>query len=84
MRFRSAFHATLAVAIAVSACDRSPGDGSDSAEAPTFTAWDSGGIEIFENQGHLIEAPEKADQAIADATKEAGTGLAHWRPSALG
>ena len=49
MRCRSAFHATIAVAIAVSACDRSPGDGSDSTEAPTFTAWDSAGVEIVEN-----------------------------------
>lgn len=55
MRCRPAFRATVAVAITLSACDRVPGDGSDSAEAPTFTAWDSAGVEIVENH-----APEFA------------------------
>lgn len=55
MRCRPAFRATVAVAITVSACDRMPGDGSDSAEAPTFTVWDSAGVEIVENH-----APEYA------------------------
>ena len=56
MRCRPAFRATVTVAITVSACDRVPGDGSDSAEAPAFTAWDSAGVEIVENH-----APEYAE-----------------------
>ena len=55
MRCRPAFRAAVAVAIAVSACDRAPRDGSDSTEAPTFTAWDSAGVEIVEN--HAPEHP---------------------------
>jgi len=55
MRCRPAFRATVAVAITVSACDRMPGDGSDSAEVPTFTVWDSADVEIVENH-----APEHA------------------------
>ena len=55
MRCRLAFRATVAVAITVTACDRAPRDGSDSAEAPTFTVWDSADVEIFENH-----APEHA------------------------
>ena len=47
--------AILAVALAVSACDPAPADDSGAAEEPTFTTWDSAGIEIVENH-----APEHA------------------------
>ena len=41
--------AILAVAISVPACDSAPSDESGAAEVPTFTTWDSAGIEIVEN-----------------------------------
>ncbi len=47
--------AILAVALSVPACDPAPADESGVAEEPTFTAWDSAGIEIVENH-----APEHA------------------------
>ena len=56
MRYCSALNATVAVAIAVTACDRIPRDGSDSADMPGFTAWDSAGVEIVENH-----APQYAE-----------------------
>ena len=54
-RNRSALVTTLAVAIAVAACDGPPGNGSDTAAAPTVTIRDSAGIEIVEN--HAPEHP---------------------------
>ena len=52
---RLGFGAVLAAALAVAGCDSAPADESGPAGQPTFTTWDSAGIEIVENH-----APEHA------------------------
>ena len=48
--------AILGVAPCMLACDPAPGEGSGAPEQPTFTVWDSAGIEIVENHapGHAV------------------------------
>ena len=52
---RSDALAVLLTAVVVAGCDRAAPGGSDSTEAPHFTAWDSAGVEIVEN--HAPEHP---------------------------